>query len=162
MHYYQFNMHCNQFNKHYIWFPKLPAQTWNPNQLHWRTNVPEDTEYNFVYTVSHCLTTVVITLFTATSFRLFDHINEIHLPTAHTRGGSDKRSCLAKYGTWMGMCHILNEPPATVKRRKPSKLCIFTAVYDDHIKHKFSPKNGSAVLNYLTSHFETSETSYMS
>jgi len=119
MHYYQFNMHCNQFNKHYIRFPKLPAQTCKPNQLPWRINVPADTAYNCVYTVSHCLTTVVIILSTATSCRL-DHINAVHLPTAHTRGGSDKRSCLAKYGTWMDMYHILNEPPASVKPRKHS------------------------------------------
>jgi hypothetical protein len=123
MHYYQFNMRCNEFNKHYIRFPKLPAQTCKPNQLPWRINVSSHKEYNCVYTVSHSLTTVVIILSTATSCRLVDHINAVHLPTAHTRGLSEKRSCLAKYGTWMDMCHILNEQPASAKHRKHSKLC---------------------------------------
>ena len=147
MHYYQFNIHCNQFNKNYIRVPKLPAQTCKPNELLSRINVPADTEFNCVYTVSHCLSTVVIISLPATSFRLLDHINAAHLPTAHTRGGSDKRSCLAKYWTWMDMCHIVNEPPASVKRRKHSKICILPAVYDVHNKDKFSPKNGAAVFN---------------
>jgi len=62
----------------------------------------------------------------------------------------------------MDMRHILNEPPASVKRRKHSKFCILPAVYDVHNKHKFSLNNGAAVLNYKTSTFESSETSYTS
>jgi len=147
MHYNKFNIHCNHFNKHYNRFPKLPAKTCKPNQLPWRI---------CVYTVSHYLTTTVIILSTATSCRLVVHINAVHLPTAHTRGGSDKRSCLAKSGTWLDMYHILNEPPASVKRREHSKHCILPAVYDVHNKHKFSLKNGTAVLNYPTRLFEAS------
>ena len=162
MHYYQYNMQCNQFNKHYIRFPKLSAQTCKQNHLPWRINVPADTEYVSVYTVSHCLPTVVIILLTATFYRLVDHINAFHLPTAHTRGGSDKRSSLAKYGTWMEMCHILIELPASVKRKENSTLCILPAVYDVEIKKSFSLKNGAAVLNYTTNIFETSENSYTS
>jgi len=47
------------------------------------------------------------------------------------------------------MYHILNEPPASVKCRKHSKLCIFSAVYDVHNKQQFSLKNGAAVLNVV-------------
>ena len=122
--------------------PKLPTQTCKPNQLPWRMNVPEDKECNCVYTVPHCLTTVDITLSTATSYRFVDHINAVHLPTAYTRGGSENRSSLAKYGNRMDMCHILNEPPASVKRRKHSKLCILTAVYDVQINTNFPRKIG--------------------
>ena len=55
----------------------------------------------------------------------------------------------------MHMCNILIELPASVKRRENSKLCILPAVYDVHNKHKFSLKSVAAVLNYLTSLFET-------
>jgi hypothetical protein len=60
------------------------------------------------------------------------------------------------------MYHILNEPPASVKCRKHSKLCIFPAVYGVHNKQQFSLKNGAAVMNYPTRFFETSVTSYTS
>jgi len=162
MHYYQFNTHCKQYNKHYIRFPKLPAQSCKPNKLPWRINVPGYKECNCVNTVSHCLTTVDISLSTAASCRLVDHIKAVHLPTAHTRGGTENRSSLAKCGNRIDMCNIRNEPPASVKRRKHSKFCILPAAYDVHNKHKFFPKNGADILNYTTSLFETSETSYTS
>ena len=161
MHYYQFNMQWNQFNKLYIRFPKLPAQSCKPNHLPWRINVPADKDYNCICRVSHSLPTEVLIIrpelavgsLTVLTRSIYQRL---------TRVGKWQTKLSSKIRNLDGYVPHIYWTACFCKTQGKLEDLHFARSVRFSNKHQFSLKIGAALLNYPKNICEMSETSYTS